>query len=476
MELETKLRELDEQAVSVLGELISIKSVQEDPVTTAAGETYPFGQGVQDAFAYMLRRGTEDGFTVKDVDHYGGHIEFGDGAETVGIMAHLDVVPEGDGWEHEPYGAEIVDGKMYGRGTSDDKGPLLAAYFAMLGLKESGFVPEKKIRLILGLDEETGWQGMKYYLEHVGNPDIGFTPDADFPLIYGEKGILHFDIAKKLGAQGNEGLVLRRLSGGTVSNAVPGFARALVNSKDQKYYEFIAAAAKETAKTTGAVIETKKIGRSFEITVTGKAAHASTPEKGLNAISVLFMLLDKFDFIEDSVSDFISFYNSCIGLATDGKSLGIGFEDKESGKLTFNVGVVKFDGKSVSISCDVRYPVTFTDEDIYSALAEVLDKNGLGIVKTRNQSPVYFDKDGELITTLLDVYRQETGDMESEPFVIGGGTYARACLNLVAFGGQFPGEPDSMHQKNEYLRIDHYLKQIRIYAEAIKRLAGEKEA
>ena len=476
MDLETKLKELDEQAVSVLGELISIKSVQEDPVTTQEGEVYPFGQGVQDAFAYMLKIGSEAGFTVKDVDHYGGHIEFGDGSETVGIMAHLDVVPEGEGWSHEPYGAEIVDGCMYGRGTSDDKGPLLAAFFAMRALKESGFEPERKIRLIMGLDEETGWSGMTYYLEHVGNPDIGFTPDADFPVIYGEKGILHFDIAKKLAPQGGEGLVLRRLSGGTVSNAVPGRARALLNSKNQSDYDFIAAAARETAEATGAKIETKKIGRSFEVTVNGKAAHASTPEKGINAISVLFSLLNKFEFAEDSVADFISFYDSCIGLAHDGAGLGIGFSDDKSGGLTFNVGVVKFDGKSVSISCDIRYPVTYTDDDIYSALADVLDRNGLGIVKTSHQAPVYFDKEGELVTTLLDVYRQETGDTESEPLVIGGGTFARACPNIVAFGGQFPGEPDSMHQKNEYLRIDHYLKMIRIYAEAIKRLAGEKQA
>ena len=172
--------------------------------------------------------GREMGFAVKNVDNYGGHIDFpGSGDKIMGILGHLDVVPAGDGWQHEPYGGEIEEGRLYGRGTSDDKGPVIACLFAMKALKEAGYQPKATIRLILGLDEETHWKGMEYYFARERKPDWGFTPDADFPLINGEKGMLVFDLAKKFARTSGEGLVLRSLSGGIAPNSVPDSCRAV---------------------------------------------------------------------------------------------------------------------------------------------------------------------------------------------------------------------------------------------------------
>jgi len=185
--------EYREEMIRTLQELIAIKSVAAEPLEGA-----PFGAGVQEAFAYMLRKAKTEGFETENIDNYGGHIEFGGylfdeegemigtSDEIMGILCHLDVVPEGKDWDFDPYGGELIDDRIYGRGAIDDKGPTVAAFYAMKALKDAGVVPEKKVRLILGLDEETGWKGMDYYLKRVKHPDFGFTPDGDFPAIHGE--------------------------------------------------------------------------------------------------------------------------------------------------------------------------------------------------------------------------------------------------------------------------------------------------
>ncbi|MGN0709224.1 MAG: dipeptidase PepV [Anaerovoracaceae bacterium] len=465
-------REKDE-AADTLRQLVSIKSVQSSPVTTDQGEVFPFGRGVQDAFSFMMRKAEEDGFSVYDSDHYGGHIDFGSGNETVGILGHLDVVPEGSGWEHDPFGGEIIDGFMWGRGTTDDKGPLLAAYYAMKALKDAGFVPAKRVRLIMGLDEENDWIGMDHYLHDAGAPDFGFTPDADFPALNGEKGIMSFSLAKKIGRDTGRGIRLTKMSGGAAVNMVPDSARAVINSKDKAVYDDIREQASAYAEKTGYTLKARKTGSSLEITAEGVAAHGATPERGTNAVSILFDFLGKIDFENDDVADFISFYNENIGFDTTGDFIGCALEDEKSGSLTFNVGRLMYDGGSVGIDINVRYPVSYTAEDVYERLMKTVEKNGLGIVREEDMPPVYFDPDGHLIKTLMSSYRRITGDTQSQPKVIGGGTYARACSNIAAFGGLFPGDPDIMHQKNERIELSKFYLMIEIYADALMELSGE---
>lgn len=476
MDLNEALEKLESPAIESLCELVSIRSCQEDPVTNAGGELYPFGQGVQDAFVYMLRSGEQAGFRVRDVDHYGGHIEFGEGEDIVGIMGHLDVVPEGEGWAFDPYAGEVRDGWVLGRGTTDDKGPVLAAFYAMRALEMTGFEPKKRIRLILGLDEETGWDGMRYYLEHEEHPTVGFTPDANFPVIRAEKGILHFELAKKLPKQDAKGLTLRSLKAGTALNVVPETARAVVNAKDDRLYDAVVEAAKKTAAERGVKVRTKRVGKSLEITAAGQAAHASEPEKGVSALSAVMEVLDAAELSDDSLAAFIEFYDQAVGFSNDGSGLGIACSDEESGPLTFSAGTAAYDGNAISIGCDVRYPVTEDGENILSRMQPILDRNGLGIVKRSHERPIRFAPEDPLVQTLLSAYRDVTGDTDAEPIVTGGGTFARACPHIAAFGGVFPGEPECMHQRDEKLRVDSYLKMIRIYAEAIRRLASESDA
>lgn len=470
-----------EEMIKTLQELLSIKSVTGEPASGA-----PFGKGVQDAFEYMLKKAKAEGFETENIDNYGGHIEFGGffldeegeiagtSEEIMGILAHLDVVPEGKDWDFDPYGGEISEGRIYGRGAIDDKGPTVAAFYAMKALKDAGIVPEKKVRLILGLDEETGWKGMDYYLKRVKHPDFGFTPDGEFPAIHGEKGILIFDIVKKLSKTpaNAKGIKLRSMTGGNAANMVADHARAVLKFDS---YDAIRDKVSDFKKTSGYQINAKGIGKNLEITTLGVSSHGARPEKGLNAVSVLMKFLEELSFDNEDLGDFVQFYNEHIGFELNGDSLGCGLEDEPSGKLILNVGVVKIDDESASLTINIRYPVTMNEEQVYGALLPVINKYNMGIVKKSHQAPIYLPKDDKMICTLMEVYKEHTGDMASEPLVIGGGTYARAVKNTVAFGADFPGEPELAHQKNEYITIINLVKCAKIFADAIFRLADGQQ-
>ncbi len=472
--------------IKMVQELVAIKSVEDKPAPNA-----PFGEGVAEAFHYMLKKAEEEGFESENIDNYGGHIEFGGytldekgeieatSEEIMGIIGHLDVVPEGKDWKYEPYAGHIEDGKIFGRGTIDDKGPIVAAFFAMKALKESGYIPEKKVRLILGLDEETNWKGMKYYLSKVKAPDFGFTPDAEYPAIHGEKGILVFQLAKKLGKTLAKGIELRSLSGGHAANMVADYARAVVRAdktdKYEKIKELVANYRDEKCSEKGhpaygSKLNCKGVGKSLEIVAHGVSAHGASPECGVNAISVLMDFLGQLDIINDDVHDFIEFYNTHLGFEIDGTNMGCGLSDEPSGKLILNVGKVELEGEALILTLNVRFPVTLNEDIVYDSIMPVVNKYNMGIIKIKVQDPIYMPADDPMIKTLMDIYIEHTGDKESKPIVIGGGTYARAAKNIIAFGSVFPGEPELAHQKDEYIEIDKLIINAKIFADSIYRL------
>ena len=494
----------DEMLVS-LQELVAIPSVQAEAVTDAEAGRLPFGRDVHEAFVYMLKKAEADGFITKNVENYGGHIEWqaaeppqaeaaaeseaqgkksGTGKaeaplpepvtpEIMAIAAHVDVVPAGSGWKSDaPFAARIEDGKMYGRGVLDDKGPLISVYYAMKALKESGFEPRKTIRLILGLDEENAWEGMKKYLEHEEMPDFGFTPDADFPLINGEKGIADFRIARKFGKAAAGGLELRSMKGGSAHNMVADYARAVVRSDKKDAYDEIKEKAAAYREATGRKLNVKGAGKSLEISTTGVSAHGAEPEKGLNAISILFDFLGQLAFASDDVNDFIAFYNEYIGFETTGEKMGCGLSDEQSGALSFNVGLAGMDPGAGEIAVNVRIPVTFESFDVYDGMKPVLEKFNLGLVKEKYKAPIYQDPDSPMVRTMMAAYREITGDAESKPRVIGGGTYSKLFKNMVAYGAVLPGHSDNMHQANEVVDIEDIFTTAKIYARAIVGLCG----
>ncbi|MDR1028803.1 MAG: dipeptidase PepV [Clostridiales Family XIII bacterium] len=469
-----------DDVVAMLRELIAVESVQGEPK-----DGKPFGEGVSAVYEGMLSRGRSDGFETADVDGYGGHIEW-PGAEldangeivagadeVLGIPVHLDVVPAGGDWSKEPFGAEVADGMICGRGSTDNKNAVAAVYCAMKALKDSGFVPRKSIRLILGLDEETGWSGMEKYLAGVGAPDFGFVPDADFPAINGEKGIIDFELAKKLGKTIEKGLALRSVKGGAAPNMVPDHAAAIVMDEIGRDYAAVKEQIAAYRERTGYKVYGKGVGRAFEISARGVSAHGARPEEGVNAISVLLDFLYELGLANESVRDFLTFYHEHIGFDSDGARMGVGFSDDPSGKLTLNVGLIAMDSEAAILTVNARYPVTMREDSVYEAMLPLIHEYDLGIVKLHSKPPIYFPEDDPFIETLMEVYRENTGDTKHKPFVIGGGTYARAIPNAVAFGPRFPGREELMHRKDERISIDDLMRTTHIYADAIYKLTGE---
>ena len=491
-----------DEICGTLRDLVSFKSVQAEPL-----EGRPYGEEIHKAYLYMISKAESDGFATFDADGYGGHIEWEGAAydgrgeivsaadETLGIPVHLDVVPAGDDWTYDPWGGEITDGRMYGRGTSDNKGAVTAVYFAMKALKESGFAPVKNIRLILGLDEESGWGGMDKYYEKAFRPDFGFAPDANFPVINGEKGLLVFDIAKKLDRDREYGLILRSVKGGNAPNMVPDHCRAILVYEDaqnpkgakakkggkaraantdtnerDKSYDLVRKAVSAFRDKTGEKISCKGAGNAMEIISQGVSAHGSVPYKGVNAISIMMDFLSELPLANESARDFVDFYRTKIGYEIKGESLGIAMRDEPSGSLIVNPGMIDLGSEAAILTVNVRHPVTNSEDDVYKALMPVLDANGLGLVKVMGLAPLYYPPDDPMIELCMDVYRENTGDAESKPIVFGGGTYARSIPRAVAFGPCFPNDEEVMHQKDEYIGIESLMKAAHIYADAILRM------
>lgn len=466
-----------DEEVKVLQKLISLKSEAMDVTEESAGSAAPFGKDVDETYRYVLGKGREFGFVPVDVDGYGGHLEFSnpdaeEQSEIFGIAVHLDCVPTGDGWSKEPFGGEIEEGKIFGRGAYDDKGPAVASLFAMKVLKDIGYIPKKRVRLILGLDEETNCYGMDYYLKNEEMPAMGFTPDGDFPVIYGEKGIMMFEIAKKFEKDSGEGIRLRSIVGGEADNMVAAKARAVINAGKDSLYDTVSKLADSYRQSGKMDVKTGRVGKSLEIKIKGVSAHGAAPWKGKNAISQLMEFLGNIEFSSEGVNDFIEFYNEHIAYETNGESLGCLLRDKVSGDTILNVGKIDMNTKSVHLTVNIRYPISFNEDDIYTGMEDALQKYNLGVVKNTNKSPLFVSPDSDFIKGLASVYQEVTGDMANQPMVIGGGTYARHFeKDFVAFGAKFPEGESVEHQADEYISVEDLKLMTEIFARAIVKFA-----
>ena len=394
------------EMVDALKELIAIESISD--AGKAGDEEAPFGREVRRVLDYCLKLSEELGFRTKRCGNYTGYAEIGQGQRLIGVLVHLDVVPAGDGWETDPFTAVVKEGRIYGRGAQDDKGPAMAALYAMKDVLDSGEPLDKRIRIIFGCSEETGeWTDIAYYKATEELPDAGFTPDADFPLIYGEKGIAEMEITMDRVCAG-----LEDGQGGEAVNMVP--SKCTVRVKDRS-------------------------GHVETVSCSGQAAHASTPEKGINAIGLVMEKLAGWNREGRCNCGFADFYMRCFGHTTDGSLAGCHLKDEQSGEITVNPGLLSVGADNVTLTLDIRYPVSFTGEEVLKRLQKGLDKEAVQVCMTYDEAPMFMDPDSPMIQALLDVYCEVTGD-DSQPTVMGGGTYAKAMKNIVAYGPVFPGK------------------------------------
>ena len=454
MDHKTWIRDHFDEAVASLQGLLRIKSVE------ALGEDGTvFGVGVRDCLSYVLRLGADMGFTPTDLDGYCGWLDYGAGEELVVVLGHLDVVPEGTGWTHPPYGAEIADGRLYARGAIDDKGPMMAALYALKSLVDSGEVLNRRVRILFGLNEETGCECMKHYVQNGQElPALGFTPDGDFPIINGEKGIFSAHYAIDLP---EDGAVLS-FGGGTALNMVPAAAQA----------ELPGALYADAAALAAAVphITVARLGDKTCVAAQGRSAHGSMPEKGENAISRLAGFLAQLP-LPAAERDAMAAIAQRYPKETDGAALGIALRDDVSGCTTVNLGTAALQGRTLTLGVNLRAPVTYSEADFHPTLTAAMAEAGFREADSAFTPPLYIPADSPLIQALQEVYASETGD-EPTLLAIGGGTYAKTMPNIVAFGPIFPGEPVVEHEPDEFIALESYRRCIEIYAAAIKKLAN----
>lgn len=435
--------------IAALQALIRIPSVKAPPVGIC-----PFGKPIQSALDYVLSRARMLGFATKDLDGYAGIVDYGNGDETLGILAHLDVVPAGDGWSLPPFSGEVKGGRVYGRGASDNKGPAISALYALSAIASADIPLKRRVRIILGCDEESGWSCMAYYKQHEPLPTLAFSPDAEYPLVYSEKTILHAIFSRK---HTDSRIQIR--SGERV-NVVPGLAEAYILGN----YEGV-------PSILGFTTKVQPRGSETYIRVEGLGAHASTPEKGRNALQALLKMLCAMPLSEKDAAALHILHNM-LKLDMHGEVLGIDHSD-ESGRLTLNPGLLYWDTECATIGFDARLPHSLEAENVLAVLKNALEPAGFTLQEYNIQPSHVVQKDSQLVQALLNVYRTQTGDVQAAPLAIGGGTYARAIPSAVAFGCDWPDAPMVAHMPDEYIEIQDILRNTHMMVDAILALAGE---
>ncbi len=459
------LEENNKNIINNICDLIKIPSVSDESTAT---ENMPFGKNCSDALNYVLNLANFMGFRTKNIDGYCGYIEFGEGIELLGIIGHLDVVPGGDGWTKcTPFNPIIENNKLYGRGAIDDKGPVIAALYAMKYVMETMNV-HKRVRLILGLNEESSWKCIEYYKSHEELPTLGFSPDADFPCIYAEKGFLNAFIESTY--YSSECIILKSLICDNAINIVPKYAEASIEIKEMNM-DILVSTINELIIQNNFHIELENIDEhSLKIKSYGVAAHSAHPELGVNALSRLIILLNKIFCCYGIEIPIFKFIDEKINTSYNGELLNANCTD-ESGILTLNVSNLSFVNNTISIGLNLRIPAT-----IYSAIIKqklndaILEYTDITINFTDEKESLYISKNDPLVTTLCEIFNEVTGQ-NAEPITIGGTTYAKAFKNVVSFGCNMPGKIDLCHQADEYIDLQDLFTSIEIFIKAIKKLS-----
>lgn len=431
-------------AIDSLKKWIQIDSTFDESTVT---ELAPFGKGVQKALEYIASLAEKDGFNVDRCDGYCTEISYGEGP-LIAIYAHCDVVPVSGKWKFPPFSATIEDDIMYGRGTSDDKGPAIASYYALKLLRDNNLINGYKVTLVIGGNEECGSRCLEHYFHslHKPYPSYGFTPDGDFPLIYGEKAIATYKVDLNVDIK-----EISSLNGGVVINSVIDECHAKFNVKldENKIKEYCL---KNNLKYEY---------HDDELVFYGKSSHGSLPQEGINAglhMIKFIGLMFNYDQLVKTGDGYMD---------GSGRNLGVYYESKLLHSTTYNVGLISYNDGVLEYSVNFRYPENVNAEEV----CKKLDTLSLGKVHYLGTGDyLLVDPESQMIKTLMNCYQEYTHDYKSQPMAIGGGTYAKESKNTIAFGSHFPGREDHIHEANEKIHLEDLRKSISIYASAIDEL------
>ncbi|MDR3178891.1 MAG: Sapep family Mn(2+)-dependent dipeptidase [Oscillospiraceae bacterium] len=449
-----------EEILKDLKELISIPSCA---VCDFKNTKNPYGKQCRIALDWILKKGEDFGFLTKNIDGYAGHCEYGNGKDYCAVLSHIDVVPAGENWSSDPFVLTQKEKRLFARGVVDDKGPALASLYCLKVLKDLKILGKRRIRVIFGSGEECGMEDMRVYFSCENFPDMAFTPDSQYGICNREKGILNFELTSKFSESR-----IKKFQSGTVANAVPGSAFAILDVSEKEFCEIL-----NLAKNLSLSFEHRKLKNFFEIKVLGVSAHASCPEKGKNASLLLLNLL--YEFFKDN-SEFWKekqlhrFLIELVGFEINGNSLSISCSDSESGKLTLNVGVLDIENSQITTKIDIRYPVTYNSESIVNVIKEKAKEFNSTFSLNVDSRPINVESNSLLVKTLSDAYYAVIGE---KPLILSssGGSYARVLEGRgVSFGPVFPFEETNIHNADESIDTEKFFLHSQICLEAMKRM------
>ena len=454
------LAEMYPQMEEDLCGMLRFASIKAEPLPNA-----PFGKEIADTLEYCLKMSERLGLSCGNVDGYMVYADLpGATAEQVGVLGHVDVVPANAAdWTYPPFSAKVADGKIYARGTTDDKGPMVAALYGALALQKAGIPLTKTVRFLYGGDEESGFGCIKYYLTKHVPPSCGFSPDGKFPVVMAEKGIVRYQLTANWSAECCADSNLSKLvsvGSGQAVNIVPDIAEAVFDAAPGSALE-------DLSKLPDIEVE---VGLGKVIVIAkGKAGHASRPDDGDNALAKLFAALATVDFAPAGAKQYLDTLARLFADSRYGETLGVADKDEHS-VLTTVPSMMTLTETGGSLTCDMRFPVTRKMADLEQKVLAICAENGLELAKWDGSEPMFLGPDSSIVQSLLKAYRGYTGD-NTEPFVMGGGTYARSVPNHAAFGPEYPLQEQLAHQADEYITQEQLLDIAKIYARAIYELA-----
>ena len=443
------LRENEDRMYRDIDAMLSI-----DSTTGEAEPGKPLGRAIDAALDRILGICARYGLKTRNIDGVVGEAVWGEGEQSLGLLAHVDIVPAGEGWTKPPFALTIEDGVMYGRGVIDDKGPAVASVYALLAALHAGAKLNRRVVLIFGGDEESGMRCLKRYLQTEKAPDLAFSPDAGFPVIHCEKTIAHGALAVALPI----GSALKSIAGGTRPNVVPNLAAAGLSAVRPGFMP-------PQDVTLQAVAE------GYQLVAKGVQAHGSTPDKGRNAIvALLGALAAALPQADPAIALVAGLHELCADHS--GAGLGIACRDDASGPLTLNLGVIGIYEGVIRADWDIRHPVTIDPTaNLYETLPRAARAKGWSAEGTNHSKGLYLPEDHPLVSTLMGIYNEITNSQE-RPVAIGGGTYARQMPCAVAYGMLFGHDEETAHMADERVTVETFLQATRIYAHAIAHLGA----
>lgn len=447
-----------EDIIRDIGRLVAIPSVRDEHTRKV---NMPFGKEISKAFDVIKEIAEDFSLKCEDFDGYAIHIEYGESSKTVGIITHTDIVPCGElsKWKSDPYVLDLRDGFIYGRGVNDDKASIIGCLYIMKILKEVGYKPLKKIRLIVGGAEETTWECMNYYLEKNSPPDMSFSPDCDFPVVNCEKGILRGKIIKNMG---------------TSKNSV----HRLISLQCDKSYNFVLNNLVVKIKTTDLTAIKKCLKNASKVRVDGNIVTVEytatknlsrNPHRAMHAACSFIEDFYRLSNIDDSFKSILGYIYQWFPKSPFGESIGISSNHEETGALTMALCYLSYEEGQLEMGFDVRYPVGIEEDYILSKLHTLAQEQEFSVQVVQRRKRLYVSPDNHLITTLIDSFEAVMGQ-RPEPVTKGGASYSRAVPNCVGFGPTFMGETPNSHKENECMSTESLFKALNIYFEAILRL------